>query len=352
VLANRRFWIGAAVTAAFLLLLFWQIDVGEMLSALGQANYVYIVPGVLIYFVSLYFRAFRWRFLLGSFAELRTWRLYPVVLVGYMANNLVPMRLGEVARSYFLSTREPVRGSTALATIIVERVFDGLALLSLLALAGLALPIGDLIARTSDAVRLVPGVVVAVFVLPFIVALALMALAALYPDRMREFMALFVRRLPARFQERVMALLERFLIGFAGLHRPRRLATALLLSLPIWLAEAAMYFVIGIGFGLYDAFDGFMHAAAAILMVTALSNLATSLPSSQGSVGPFEFFASITLVGLGVDGGTASAYAVVLHAALLLPPVVAGLAYLASRSVSLGQLTRGAAPTPAKDKSA
>lgn len=350
-LATRRFWLGATITAAFLVLLFVQFDVREMLSALADANYAYLVPGIAVYFVSLYFRAFRWRTLLRPFVVAPVRRLYPVVLVGYTANNLLPIRLGEFARSYFLSTREPVRASTAFATIVVERVFDGITLLLFLALAAAFLPVGGLAGRIAADVSLPVWVIAVMFTLPF--ALAVLAFAALArsPALVLRLLASLAARLPVRASARGYALAERFIEGFVGLDRPGRIAAVLVLSLPIWLAEATMYYIIGLGFGLDDALGGQGRMAAGMLAVTAASNLATSIPSSQGSVGPFEYFAALTLAFLGVEGGVASAYAVVLHVALLVPVIVAGLLYLATRSVGLGQVLRGTVAAAPREKS-
>lgn len=343
-LTDPRFWLGLAFTAGFFAVLFLllRVDFGELTDALAEANYAYLAPSVAIYFASFYARSVRWRFLLEPFAGTKAARLYPVILVGYTANNLLPMRVGEIARSYYLASREPVPGSTALATIVVERVLDGLTLLLLLLLGALFLPLSDLTDRIGDAVSL-PAWLVPLAALPFLGGLALIVWAAVKPGTFLGLSRLLTRRAPHRFQAAADGLTERFLQGFEGLHRPSRLAGALLLSLPVWLAEGTVYYLIALGFGLDGHFDSYWLLLAAVLVVVALSNLATSLPSSQGSVGPFEFFAVLALVYLGVGSGLASAYALVLHAALILPVIAVGLVYLGMRSITLVQLTRGRA---------
>ena len=112
-------------------------------------------------------------------------------------------------------------------------------------------------------------------------------------------------------------------------------------TIPVWTLEGVVYYLVALAFDLQSSFDNVGLMIAAMLIVTAASNLATSIPSSQGSVGPFEFFAALSLAFLGVASGVASAYAVVLHVTLLLPPIVAGMVHLASSSVTLAQLTRG-----------
>ena len=341
-LTDLRFWIGLACTVGFLAVLFLLLrgDFGELAHALAEANYAYLAPGIAIYFLSFHARSIRWRFLLAPFADTAPARLYPVVLVGYTANTLLPMRVGEVARSYYLSTREPVAGSTALATIVVERVLDGLTILLLLLLGALFLPLSQLTEHIGAAVSL-PPVLVPLAALPFVAGLALIVWAAVRPGTFLGLGRLLTRRAPHRFRSAATGLTERFIQGFEGLHRPGRLAGALLRSLPVWLAEVAVYYLVALGFGLDGHFGGHRLLLPAVLVVVALSNLATALPSSQGSVGPFEFFAVLALVYLGVDSSLASAYALVLHAALILPVIAVGLIYLGMRSVTLMQLTRG-----------
>ena len=352
-LKSRRFWLGAAVTGGFLALLFLRFDFPAMREALTEANYLYLIPAIAVYFVSLYFRAFRWSFLLRPFVSAKTSRLYPVVMVGYMANNVLPMRLGELARSYYLSTREPVRGSTALATIIIERVFDGLTLLFFMAVAALFLPVPGLAERISDSASMPLWSVATIVVVPFVSVLTLMVTAAIYPEIFLAGARRLAQLVPNKYRDRVLGLIVRFLAGFEGLHRPGRLATVFLLSTPIWIAEGTMYYIVALGFDLQSEFDNAGLMLAAMLVLTASSNLATSIPSSQGSVGPFEFFAALSLVFLGVGSGVASAYAIVLHLALLLPVIGAGVVHLAIHSLSLGDLTRGrpaSAPDGAAEK--
>ncbi len=345
-LTSARFWVGSTITAVFLALLILRFDLGEMRDSLASANYAYLIPAIGVYYVSLYFRSFRWSYVLRPFVSTYTNRLFPVVMVGYMANNVLPMRLGELARSYYLSTREPVRGSTALATILIERVFDGLVLLLFLAVASIFLPVTGLTERVSETVNLpfgvepTGGLVAAVVVTPFIGVLAGMVLAALYPESFIRWAERFSKLVPAKYRAPVLSLVVRFLGGFEGLHRPSRVASVLLLSVPIWLAEGTMYYIVALGFGLQSEFDSIALMIVAMLVVTSISNLATSIPSSQGSVGPFEFFAALSLAFLGVSTGLAFAYAVVLHLALLVPVIVTGFLHLALRSISLSDLTR------------
>lgn len=349
---NPRFWFGLATTAGFLALLalfFVRSDFAAWVDALSGANYLWTAPAAAVYFFSLYLRAVRWRFLLRPFASTRAVRLYPVVLLGYTANNLLPFRAGELVRSYYLSTREPVRSATGLATIVVERVTDGLVMLFLLLLGALFIPLSGLPDRVSDAVNIPVWAVAPIVVTPFVIVFGLIVMAALRPRPFLRLAAFAARPLPGRYRAFVRVFAARFIRGFEGLHRPGRLAALFALSLPVWIAEGVVYFVIAAAFDLHAQLGSLWLLAGAIILVVALSNLALSIPASQGGVGPFELFTALTLALVGVDNGSASAYAVVLHAVQILPVIAVGLIYLALRGIPFGELLRGRAQTTAEE---
>src|SRR3990167_3573191 len=135
-ITSRRLWLGLGGTGLFLGLFFWRTDLGDLGDALAQANYWWVVPAVAIWFVSAAFRSLRWHYLLQRLAKLSTRTLYPIVIIGYMANNLLPLRSGELVRAYVLGERHNVSKMSTLGTIAVERVFDGIVLVSFLVLAG------------------------------------------------------------------------------------------------------------------------------------------------------------------------------------------------------------------------
>lgn len=353
---KTRVLLGLAPTAAFLavlFVLFVRSDYRQWLDALSEANYAWLAPALVAYFASFYLRAFRWRYLLSPFTETTSARLYPVVIVGYMANNLLPLRAGEFVRSYYLSRREPVSGATALATIIVERVFDGLLMLLLLSAAVLFLPFSGLPEGVRDAVDIPVWAAAAVMVVPFVGGFAVIILAALHPQRFLAMSNRFARRLPApvRFRALISAFARRFIDGFEGLHRPGRLARVAMLTVPVWIAEGVAYYSIALGFDLDSHLGSQWLLAGSILLIISLANLAISIPLSQGGVGPFEIFAALALVVLGVGSVHASAYAIVLHAALLLPVIAVGLLYLAVRSIPLGDLLQSRTESTAKGES-
>src|SRR3989304_5901042 len=101
-ITSRRLWLGLGGTGLFLGLFFWRTDLGELGDALAQANYWWVVPAVAIWFVSAAFRSLRWHYLLHRLPNLSTRTLYPIVIIGYIANNLLPPRAGEPGRPHRL----------------------------------------------------------------------------------------------------------------------------------------------------------------------------------------------------------------------------------------------------------
>ena len=310
-----------------------------MLGNLGKAHYQFLIPAVCAYFVSVLFRSIRWQYLLTPVKVLSVRRLYPVVIVGYMANNILPIRLGELVRSYYLGEREGVSKVSALATIAVERVFDGLTLLFFAAVVSFSLPVASFLEELSSDAGIHWLIIVLVTSLPFVLSAAIMTFAACFPSKFQVITHIVVSILPTRFRQRVSGLIQMFVNGLVVLNHPGKLAYVFVLSGPVWLSEAVMYYIIALAFDLQGVFGNF-DLIAVILMVTAISNLAISIPAAGGGVGTFEVAAASTLTILGVDEALAAAYTIALHVALLLPVTLAGIIYLWFDRVSIGQLAR------------
>ena len=344
-LVSRRFLLGMGVSLAFLLLFFIIVDVGEMGQSLASAKYRFIAPAIALYFVALFFRSIRWQFLLTPVNRIPVARLFPVVTVGYMANNLLPARLGEIARAYYLSRREGLSTSTGLATVIVERVYDGLTLLFLVALAVPFLIFGGLIDGSGTTSEVTWAIVGGITALVFIAAIAFLTLIALKPG-FSEFILRLTRLLPGPLRPKARELITLFVDGLSVLREPKRHLGLFFLSLPVWLLEGSMYLVVALSFDLPSYFEPAVMVIPVVILVTAVSNLATSIPSSPGSLGTFEApaVAALALVGLGggLDGGegVAGAYVFLVHVTALLPVTILGLLYLWFSNISLSRLMR------------
>ena len=330
-LRRKRFWFGLLVSLAFLAVFLYRTDFTGISKAFGQADYALALASVPLYFLGFWLRTIRWRLLLRPVADVTSLRLYPIVLIGLMANNVLPARVGEIVRAYLVGERESVSKSSALGTIAVDRVFDGLTLVAIL---------GAVTAFSGSDAR-VTGIGVGTAGL-FAGAAGVLVLLAFSPGWGKRWLFRLLSWLPARLEATALRPIDAFLEGLGSLRSPSALLQAGALSFLSWLTEAAMYYIVGQAFSLDVGFHVY-------LLITAAANLALSVLASPGGVGPFEVTTQAILIDLfSVPEPTASAYAIVLHAILLAPVIVVGFALLWAAQLSLSEALGGQRLPPAK----
>ncbi|MCI0863133.1 MAG: flippase-like domain-containing protein [Chloroflexi bacterium] len=334
-----QFWLGGVVSVVLLLLLLYQVDLSELKDAIRDANYFLLAPSIAVYFVAVLFRAVRWRYLLAPLGVFSVGRLYPVVVIGYMANNLLPLRLGELVRSYYLARRENLNASSALGTIAVERVYDGITLLAFAALAAPWLLLLGEFDGAADVSRTTGIIFVAATITAFAVFLTVFTLLGGSPSFANR-MEGWLNVVPAGPRPKVKELFRTFVAGLAVLDSPSKHLAVFMYSLPVWLLECSMYFMLAYSFGIDEHFGSVGVLLLVVLLLTATSNLATAVPSAIGGIGPFEIVAQQTLMALGVGASLAGAYAGFVHlVALWLPVNLAGLALLWKNNLSLREIS-------------
>lgn len=331
------------ISIILLVLFLITVDLRRMLDSLADANYIYLIPAVGVYLIAVVFRTLRWQVLLRHMRSVSVQRLFPVVVIGYMANNILPMRLGELVRSYYVGEREGISKASALVTIFVERILDALTLLFFIAAIALFVPLSGLAAGFSERSGIASPLLIVAFSGPFVIVFVTLILFALFPERTREFAALLIRPLPQRFEVRLLNLIDYFLHGLIPLRSPKTLALLFSLSLPVWLFETGLFFFIGYSFGLHEVYDSLWHMLVAMVLVTAIANIGSSVPAAPGGIGIFELIARETLVLLplaAVDRSVAAGFAAVTHAALLLPMIILGQVFLWAGHISLRKLSK------------
>ena len=330
---RKRHWIGLAATLLFLFLLVRGLDPDLVAQAWQEADYRLVLPALVCFFVGVWFRALRWRLILSSTAVVPIHRLFGFLAIGYLANNVLPVRLGDLARAYLLGRETGVSKALVLGTIFVERLSDIFALLVFILIAALLVPLEGRAAEFEwfvQTLRLGAGI----FVLSFLAVVVL----SLSRRRTLALLAIALGIVPARFHRSILGLADSFLNGLASVRGFRQLAGVGLLSLTAWLAEAAMYFTMLV------AFFGLSFPFYVALLTTATANLGLAVPSSPGGIGPFEFVAAQTLRIFGAELSRATVYAVALHLVLLVPVSLVGLTYLWGWQISFQGLVRSSRP--------
>jgi glycosyltransferase 2 family protein len=310
-LKSWRTLLGIAISAGFLFFAFRGQDYGRIREAVRSFDYRYLIPALALYLLGIWTRAFRWSVLLRPLTKATTRDVAPITVVGFMANNVLPLRTGEVVRAYVLSKRYDVTKTSALATIAVERLFDGLTMLGFMLVAATA------VSFTSELRHLA----LLAFVL-FAVALIGLFLLTLGGNIRDRLLQVFLGPLPTPVADRVERMAESFLSGLGVLKRKGDLAAVAGASVLAWLLEASTYYMISRGFNA-DLKD--VLGVGEILLTTGVANLATLVPSSPGYVGPFEYGVQLVVSGaLGVPRELAISFAIVVHATLYFPITIWG----------------------------
>ncbi len=316
--------IGVLISAVFIWLALRGLHLPDVWASLRTADYGWLIPSVAVYFLAVWARTWRWDYLLRPMKQIPLRRLFPVVVIGYMGNNVYPFRAGELLRSFVLRREEGVSMSSSLATIVVERVFDGLVMLLFVFVA---LPFAPL---PSDGIRLIVIIGSGVFLGALLVFFAVAAV----PQRFMQLTGWFAHRLlPEKLRAPVVDFAGRFISGLTALRSGRGLLMIFLTSVVIWLLETVKYWFV------MHAFD-FTVSFFALMLMNGIVNLATTLPSAPGYIGTFDGPGIAVLSLYGVDPAIATAYTLTLHAALWLPITLLGIYYMVRAELNWGDIGR------------
>ncbi len=322
-----RLLIGVLTSAVFIWLALRGLHLPDVWAGLRSADYAWLIPSIAVYFVAVWARTWRWDYLLRPMKRIPLRRLFPVVVIGYMGNNVYPLRAGEILRAFVLRQQEDVSMSSSLATIVVERVFDGLVMLLFVFVA---LPFAPM---PSETIRMVVIVGSAVF----LGALAVFFAVAAVPQRFLRLTEWFTARfIPERLRAPILSFAGRFIEGLAALRSGRGLLMIFLTSVVIWLLETVKYWFV------MHAFD-FSVSFFALMLMNGVVNLATTLPSAPGYIGTFDGPGIAVLSLYGVDPAVAAAYTLTLHAALWLPITLLGIYYMVRIQLRWGDIGRAVA---------
>ncbi len=325
-----QFWLGLGISLVFVYWVVRGLDWAAFWETLQTAQYGWLIPGVLAYLLAVWARAWRWHYLLRPIQPIATSRMFPIVCIGYMGNNIYPARAGEVLRAVVLKRKEGVSISASLATVIVERVFDGVVML---AFVFLNLPELARINRDSGFVGDLRSLAIW-GTLAFAGALMVFLLAASFPHQTARIASYAISHLvPALLRERLIQMMTKFLDGLASLRSPANVWMVFVTSVVIWLLETCKYWFVMHAFPFEVSFF-------ALMLMNGIVNLATTLPSAPGYVGTFDTPGIAVLQAYGVDKALATGYTLVLHIALWIVPTALGAYFLAREGVRWSEALR------------
>jgi uncharacterized protein (TIRG00374 family) len=324
-MSNRKRWIvalGIVISGVFLWIAFHDLKPEAVLASIQQVNMIWLAAATVVFFVSLVLIALRWQYLLRAIAPVSLSSLVQLVSIGYMGNNVYPFRSGEVLRIVLLQRNDGVPMMKTATTVVIERIFDGLVMLSFIVISLSLLDV------SSQEIRQVAS-----FTAPiFLAAMVVFILLAAKPGVVKRLLELVSHLLPGRLGEILLRIGEDVVGGLAGLRSPADLVGAILSSFLSWGVHAVVYWMVAFAFQLEVTY-------VVMLLAVGVVNLVGLIPASPGQIGVFEFFVGLVLRAVGVDEASATAYALVAHVVIWLPVTLAGFYFLARQGLNWQAVT-------------
>lgn len=316
---SPRRWIrpvvGLGLTCFFLWLIGSRLDLSELPGRLAEVDGSLACLGALSLALGYAARITRWWLMLRLWAPSLRWsEAAGPFLVSIAANNLLPLRAGDVMRVFAFGGRNGLGASRVGGTLIVERLSDLFVLLLIIALVLPFAPVGGVAGSIMSLAAWAAGfgavALLLVFCLPLVQRRVLPRIGALR----------WVRASPLAV--RALELISTLVDAMVSLGGPRRLATIAVLSLVAWVFEAGVFIAA-------QAATGLGGDLAAGFFALAVATLATLLPSSPGYVGTFHYFAMQAVIVFGAPEASAAVFAIVAHLLVWLPTTLAGVAVFA-----------------------
>jgi len=323
---KKRLLIGIFISLVFLYFAFRGVDYHKLWEALRGVNFFYLFLFMIAIIFLMWIRAYRWKFMVDPLKKVGYSSLFSSTMIGFMANNVLPVRLGELVRAYSLGTKENISKSAAFATIAMERVFDGFSLLFILWLTLLFFPLSGSSEKVAELVRKGANLALLANLLLFLILILL----ELKPDPILNFIKRRLRFLPGKLSEKAEVILDKFSSGVRVFKDLPRVSWIFLWSLILWAGIGISNYLVFLAFDLHPPIQ-----ASFILMVVV--TLGVIIPSSPGYVGTAHFFTIIglSLVPFTITKAQSVSFSIVLHASQYIPVTILGLIYLKLEHFSL-----------------
>lgn len=317
---KKRYILGFLIGALFLWLSVRKVDLAQVWLAMKEANYWYLLPNLFFTFVGMWLRAIRWKVMLDPIGKIPLPKVYASTMIGFMANNVLPFRLGEFIRPYSIGVTGKISRSAAMATIALERVFDMFALLVFLVMVLILLPTLAEVDWLDNVGYL--GLLVSLLLL------AILAVLRRWPERSRKVVERILTLFPKQIAYLGAEIFGKFLTGLSVMGSGAGVLYLSFLSLLVWALSAFnSYFML-------LAFDLHLGPLAWFTWLVVVS-LGIMLPGPPGFIGTYQAFTVISLALFDVSKELALAVSVVTHAMQFLPITLAGLYHLKKEHLSL-----------------
>jgi glycosyltransferase 2 family protein len=328
--AHWKAGFGLAISVFFIWWVLRDQDVGEIWARISRANWWYLSGAIFLGTAGYFVRAMRWKVLLHPVKpDTGLHNRFAAVCIGFAITNVIPARVGEIARPVAIGRLERMSISGAIGSVFVERLLDTIVLTTIL-LVPVALPSfpREMLAENRELLLLFRFAFVAIATL-----LGVLVALLIFPNPMVRLAERTLGRLPEPWGHRVVDALEAFLEALQLLRRPKLLTLAVLWSYGFWIWQGFSFWLGMLAFGVDAPFEAAFFTMATVGFVVAL-------PAAPGFFGTFQFGAELALVtAYGAAAAPALAFAFGYHITTFIPITVIGLAYASKVGFSIRELS-------------
>lgn len=322
---KKKYWFGFAVSILFAYLFFRNVDFREIWIAFQSVNYIYTLPIMLINLLSLWIRAVRWRYLLSPIKRVGLPSLFKATAIGFMANNLLPARIGELVRAFILGDREKISKSASLATLVVERLFDGFSILLLFLVVLLLMPFPE-----TGSLMLTPARIKTIALFSFLfylLVLVVLMLLRFHNHCLNRVIGYVLKPFPTRVSHRILEVINSFVFGLDILRQKKDLLIIIGYSLLLWVSLSLCVYLLFVGFGL-------QLTLLQAFFVEIVLIFGVSIPSAPGYIGTFHWACAAGLAFLGIEPNLAKTFSIILWLAYFVPITLLGIILLWQEGLS------------------
>jgi len=324
---KKRYIIGIILSIVFTYLAFRNVDLVIFFRVFKSIKYGYAVPIVFCTMGGFVFRAIRWKYLIKPVKVINISKLFSSVMIGFMANNILPVRLGEIVRAYSIGKMENISKSSAFATIVIERVMDVffMLFLFLLLLFGVTFP--------EELVKSTYYILIFIFFV-FIFLLFIM--------RKRDFVLNLIKKIlssfPEKISKRIQRVVDSFIKGLDFFHNTHHFIPIIFITVLMWFLYMGSYYFAFMAFDFFnESYHEFLLAGVVLLV---LSSIGLMIPSAPGAIGTFHYFCILGLIIASLnDNNQAAAYAVFIHGINYISVTFVGLIFFLRENMRLSEMS-------------
>jgi len=317
--------LGYALSLALVYFAFRKVEFSELWSSIKGANYGWVIVNVALVMLMMWYRAYRWKYMVDPIKKIGMGKLFSSTMIGFMASNVLPLRLGEFVRAWSLGRIADVSRSAVLATVVIERIFDSFALLTFLTgvLLLKSLPLSEKLQHFGW-----------LFLGANLAALGFLIFLKLKPKPTLRLLDVLFSIFPNKIKTKLTELFTKFTEGLQVMGDIKVVLLISFQSIVLWAVTGISNYFIFLALDL-----GHLPLDASFVVLVIVS-IGIMIPQSPGFVGGYHYFVIYSLGLYGVTQTAAGAVAVVLHGAQYVVITVVGFYYLRREHLSLKEAER------------